>query len=298
MVSSSRRRSTRLNKSKDPSAKEETHEEVVLLDSSDDEIGRRNVKSQRKNSREPKDGSASKKNRVEELTRRQSSRSNKFKTSMKEPSGMSIADLFHSPTTKQAVRKRASPEQEEDEESDFTPNKKKKNSDTKSISKQTKSPAVRHTTRRFRIKTEIPVSDDDESESSDETKDPENKDEDPEDEDEEPEDEEPKDEEEDELKIQKIIAYSSHTLKEWKKICEKTNTAEIENGSRWFQNDKPVPNDEDTRVEERFLIKWTNLSFIHCSWETEHDLLDQVAGAKNHLSTFFRKSCWSLCLSI
>ena len=257
MVSSSnrRRRSTRLKKSEDPSAEEETHEEVVLLDSSDDEIGRRNVKSQRKNSREPKDGSASKKNRVEELTRRQSSRSNRFKNSMKEPSGMSIADLFHSPTTKQAVRKRASPEQEENEESNVTPNRKEKNSDTKSISKQTKSHTARHTTRRFRFKTEIPVSDDDESESSDEDEDPENEDEDPEDEDHEDKNEDPEDEEEDDLKIQKVIAYSSHTLKEWKKICEKTNTSEIEHGSRWFQNDKPVPDDEDTRFEERFLIK-------------------------------------------
>jgi len=46
----------------------------------------------------------------------------------------------------------------------------------------------------------------------------------------------------------------------------------------------------ENTFEERFLIKWSDQSFLHCSWELEADLLEQVEGAKTFLSSFFRKS--------
>lgn len=123
-------------------------------------------------------------------------------------------------------------------------------------------------------------------------------------------------EEESEIKIQRIIAVRSESKRKWKEICKAIQTSEVENGSRWFQEDDddqneinnggldgettPMDIDEkkkdnthqcsDDIFEERFLVKWSDLSFLHCSWETKEDLIEQVDGAKTYLSTFFRKS--------
>ena len=48
--------------------------------------------------------------------------------------------------------------------------------------------------------------------------------------------------------------------------------------------------DKDNNIiEERFLVKWNILSYMHVSWETQHDLIDQCDNAKQYISTFFRK---------
>jgi len=84
------------------------------------------------------------------------------------------------------------------------------------------------------------------------------------------------------------VASKSEPRKKWKQLCHGINTSEIDYGSRWFQED---PEDDDGDLfEERFLVKWSDLSYLHCSWETEDDLIDQVDGAKTYLTTFFRKS--------
>ena len=89
------------------------------------------------------------------------------------------------------------------------------------------------------------------------------------------------------LKIQRILACRSHTSAKWKEICQKINTSEIDYGSRWFQ---ASDGKEDDIYEERFLVKWSDLSYLHASWETQSDMVEQVEGAKNYLTTFFRKS--------
>ena len=66
------------------------------------------------------------------------------------------------------------------------------------------------------------------------------------------------------------------------------NTSEITNGSRWIQ-EEDTSVDPETKYEERYLVKWDNLSFLHCSWETEKDLVEFCEGAKARISTFFRK---------
>ena len=129
------------------------------------------------------------------------------------------------------------------------------------------------------------------------------------------------------LKIQRILAVRSETRKRWKEICSKMQSSEVTDGSRWYQpssesasqseseseengeddkdNDK-VENDanedkaskssstnnkdkDNTIIEERFLVKWNILSYMHVSWETQHDLIDQCDNAKQYISTFFRK---------
>lgn len=107
-------------------------------------------------------------------------------------------------------------------------------------------------------------------------------------------------EEKAELKIQRIVATRSYSRRTWKDICKGMETSEVENGSRWFQSgkgkeedvdlDKETKKRLDDRFEDRFLVKWSDLSFLHCTWETREDLIDQIENAKNYLSTFFRKS--------
>lgn len=103
------------------------------------------------------------------------------------------------------------------------------------------------------------------------------------------EDDDDDDEEEHEMKINKIIACKSMTLSEWTKVCAKMQTTEITNGSAWIQEDAPTAVVVD-KYEERFLVKWNDRSYLHCSWETEKDLVEFCEGAKGRLSTFFRKA--------
>ena len=143
----------------------------------------------------------------------------------------------------------------------------------KKTSKRTmvKSPAKRHSRRRMTKKLEYA-----ESESSEESDDSEMDD-----------DDESEEEDDEEMKFNKIIAVRNTTLGEWKEICSKMNTTEITNGSRWIQEET----DRDpNKFEERFLVKWEGLSFLHCSWETQKDLVEFCEGAKTKLSTFFRKA--------
>lgn len=133
--------------------------------------------------------------------------------------------------------------------------------------KNSKSPGSRHTAVRRRFITQVPQSEDDESE-----EDPEDK-------------AENMNIDEEGLKIQRIIAAESKRFDEWKKICSKMNTSEIEAGSRWYHDYI-----DDNSLEERFLVKWDDLSYLHCSWETQGDLMQKVGNAKKRFSTFLRQS--------
>lgn len=131
------------------------------------------------------------------------------------------------------------------------------------------------------------------------------------------------------LKVQRILASRTESKAKWKLICLSMNTSEIHYGSRWYQttvdpkdpssvsasdkNDNNNGNNNDNNndslldeanplisdhtegdvLEERFLVKWADLSFLHVSWETLGDLVDQ-ADAKAYLTTFSRKSVQGL----
>jgi hypothetical protein len=106
-------------------------------------------------------------------------------------------------------------------------------------------------------------------------------------------------EEEDPLKVQRILASRTETKRTWKEIGITMNTSEIHYGSRWFQKDNTIAapeKSEDSAFEERFLVKWAGLSFLHTSWETEVDLIDQC-DAKTYMTTFFRKAVGGLLYS-
>lgn len=219
-------------------------------------------------------------------TRRKSSRSTAFRGDMKDPSN-SIVDLLKQADKDSQVQGRkqakkngratrqtkkssleattgSDDDYDDDDESSVDSPKKK------SSKGASKSPAKRHRKRRKTKKLEFA-----ESESSEES------------ESEVDDDRDDKEEEGEEMKFNKIIAAQSLTLKEWEKKCEKMNTTEITNGSRWIQE----KTDRDpNKYEERFLVKWEGLSYLHCSWETEKDLIEFCEGAKTRMSTFFRKA--------
>lgn len=146
-----------------------------------------------------------------------------------------------------------------------------------------KSPARRHAQRRRNLK-RVDTSSDEEPNGGDNEDNEEDDDDDSEDRQSSDEASEP----EEPLKVQRILACRTETKKRWKEICRNINTSEIEYGSRWFQEPPEDENEDD--YEERFLIKWSDLSYLHASWETRDDLIEQIEGAKVYLTTFFRKS--------
>lgn len=143
--------------------------------------------------------------------------------------------------------------------------------------KTCKSPAVRHSRARKKMKLEKVIETDTEDESeSDQDSDDDSSVE--------------SDEDQPEVKIQRIIAVRMESKRKWREICSEINTSEIDSGSRWFQENLEKEDAGLDKFEERFLVKWSDLSFLHCSWERKDDLIDQVEGAKTYLGTFFRKN--------
>ena len=216
-------------------------------------------------------------------SRRKSSRSNKFTSSMAEP-GKSIRDILPDGVTEFAS----------------TPPKRRRRDDTgvgdslgQAASPHHKSPARRHAQRRRSLKHSQESSDNDDDEEEEEESSVASTKYSSASEDDDELASSPQDEEEDAepLKMQRILASRTETRQKWKEICRAMQTSEIEYGSRWFQpgDDVDKPNDDEV-FEERFLIKWADLSYLHCSWETQEDVLEQLEQSKSYFSTFFRKS--------
>jgi hypothetical protein len=194
---------------------------------------------------------------------RRSGRSTQFRKSMKEPASNSVKDLFVGSSIKPHLDSdqfsQSSSSSSDDEPLPSSPVKRKRKQ-----KKDAKSPARRHS----RARKSIPH---DDSSSEDESD---------------------LEEEEGEMKMQRVLASRTETKRKWREIGQSMNTSEVTNGSHWFQekDDDDDDDDDDGVIEERFLVKWSELSYLHVSWETQKDLIDQIENAKNYLSTFFRKS--------
>ena len=256
--------------------------------------------------------------------RRSSSRSTRFTSSMKEPPSDSVRDLlFATPQQQQRQRQKqrqqrdtsrsqedASSESESGDDDDDDPvdlpanhrpthpprrrrgggggrshRRSTQKASSSSSSPILKSPARRHNRARRNLK-EVDTSDEEDDQYSDSEGGAEHDD-------------------DNEMKIQRILASRTETKREWRRICQSMNGSEVTEGSRWFQddhnhsnNDNDNDNDNDDKIiEERFLVKWSDLSYLHVSWETQDDLLEQVEGAKTYFSTFFRKAQHGLLFS-
>ncbi|VEU34941.1 unnamed protein product [Pseudo-nitzschia multistriata] len=229
--------------------------------------------------------------------KRRSGRSNKFKASMKVP-GESLRELYAADENDEDIdsrpkkKKKAPPKQTQKAASKKAPNSKRQAPPASPL----KSRAQHSTRRKTPSKSVLEVGADDEENDSDAYME------------EEPysdeEDHGPDDEDDETLKIQRILAVRSETKKKWREICANMQTSEVTDGSRWFQteeeshgsgeHDNDGSETGDNVLEERFLVKWNQLSYLHVSWETHHDLMDQVENAKNYMSTFFRKQVGGL----
>ncbi len=98
----------------------------------------------------------------------------------------------------------------------------------------------------------------------------------------------------DDIKIEQIIACREDTRQNWHTRCQSMRTSEIEHGSRWYHHaheKKKNCNELDAQQkEERFLVKWADLSFLHCSWETKKDLIEQTENANMLITNFYRRN--------
>ena len=227
-----------------------------------------------------------------ETGRRRSGRSNKYTANMRVP-GESVKDLYQDdgfddsddePLTKKKAKKQASKAKQ-------TSSKSAKSS--KELASSPPKSRAQHNSHRRRSTTKSVLeyndgggdNDDDDDDDDDDSDDYEEN------------DYSDEEEEEDEtLRIQRILAVRSETRKKWREICASMQSSEVTDGSRWFQppdeNDRVDEEEQERRdkiIEERFLVKWNQLSYMHVSWETHGDLMDQVENAKNYMSTFFRK---------
>eukprot|EP00586_Coscinodiscus_wailesii_P016255 CAMPEP_0172518994 /NCGR_PEP_ID=MMETSP1066-20121228/291146_1 /TAXON_ID=671091 /ORGANISM="Coscinodiscus wailesii, Strain CCMP2513" /LENGTH=599 /DNA_ID=CAMNT_0013301491 /DNA_START=144 /DNA_END=1943 /DNA_ORIENTATION=- len=273
-----------------------TDEQDESEDNSDDDFDERNSRRKRisRTNRTMRSRAGQKKQAVDDSAPRRSSRKNKFCSSMEELNEKSMADPLSTPTI---LRKKKKSQDTSLQESDDVCEKRQKVDDAKSrlrsnkpndietidvdddtrdpkSPKSPKSPAMSHMSKRKRVKVEVQQRrhDDEEDEDSYE---------------EEIYSEDNDEDDEGELKIQRIIASRSETKERWMEIGRKMNTSEIENGSRWYQE---TANEDLDKFQEKYLVKWADVSFLHCSWEVEEDLLEQVENSKQHISNFFRKS--------
>jgi SNF2 family DNA or RNA helicase len=86
------------------------------------------------------------------------------------------------------------------------------------------------------------------------------------------------------LKIDKILSQRTMSQAKWDELCGPINTKYVTNGSAFMQDKHWASNRGDlSRLQERFLIKWTGISHLHLSWETELDLLQETDLAKPKL---------------
>lgn len=214
---------------------------------------------------------------------RRSQRSKKVRHSMAEPS-MSIRGLVIRTESRTTRRSRDTKDRSPSRKRSHNQRGRTEAANSPDSKSPTKSPARRHAQRRLSLKPSKAQVDSDEEDDVQDPDDEEAEFDEVEEDDEEETDEEP-------LKLQRILACRTERKSRWKEICNKMNTSEIDYGSRWFQPprapEKAVIEDE---YEERFLVKWSDLSFLHVSWETQDDLLDQVENAKSYLSSFFKKA--------
>ena len=79
------------------------------------------------------------------------------------------------------------------------------------------------------------------------------------------------------LRCSQIIYHLELPINSWIPILEKMNPFYIKGGSilnptRLSEWKEASPEKQQTSIE-LFLIKWRNLSYLHCSWESNEDLV-------------------------
>lgn len=81
-----------------------------------------------------------------------------------------------------------------------------------------------------------------------------------------------------EFRVQHLLARRCLVPSQWRQVCEHMTTREITRGSFFIQPDEEFFSDSFVQVE-KFLVKWVHASYLHVSWETEKDIIEQTGGA-------------------
>lgn len=143
------------------------------------------------------------------------------------------------------------------------------------------------------------------------------------------EEEDDDDDDDDEKVIERLLACKNLTIKQWKNFCAGIQTTEVTNGSRFVESEDSESDDdnasassspiekedshsttklnmekegnkamgvdvddkkeEETIYEERYLVKWHDVSHLHCSWESQRNLEHQD-NFKQLQRYFFKKA--------
>jgi len=84
-----------------------------------------------------------------------------------------------------------------------------------------------------------------------------------------------------EYRIEFILGTKVCSPEQWRGIGDGMNTYEVTRGSVWQQPDEEYFCDLHGQTADitKYLIKWQHASFIHCSWETEKDLMEMCHGS-------------------
>jgi ''chromo'' (CHRromatin Organisation MOdifier) domain. len=102
--------------------------------------------------------------------------------------------------------------------------------------------------------------------------------------------------------VEKIITSRKDTIDHWNQICKTLNTSEIMNGSLWQdqsqlngstskqQQQQQQQHCSSEMIQERFLVKWKDLSYIHCTWETRDVLIDLTTNGVHQLNSFLKRN--------
>jgi superfamily II DNA or RNA helicase len=94
--------------------------------------------------------------------------------------------------------------------------------------------------------------------------------------------------EEDQFRIQLLLGSKKLLPAQWREIQADMNTREINRGSAWEMEEEEW-NDTRTEPIEKFLVKWQHASYLHVSWETTRDLLDNVGPSAKAAINRFRQ---------
>ena len=82
-------------------------------------------------------------------------------------------------------------------------------------------------------------------------------------------------EEEDDQPLPRLLARKELTATEWREVCQDMNTSEITRGSLWLQTEEDWAS-ESPELIEKYLVRWSTMSYLHVSWETASDLIQCV----------------------
>jgi SNF2 family DNA or RNA helicase len=111
------------------------------------------------------------------------------------------------------------------------------------------------------------------------------------------------------MSVELILVHETHSPDEWEKKCRGMNTHYINFGTIFEDSEEEGEEEKSTNSKKgggkvsktkdvtRYLIKWRGLSYVHVSWETKADLLQNDPSFFPQKLKKYKSSCPSIPLS-